>query len=78
MEITDYVEEAAQALRMPEEFWPAVGSISFDVGDQEWYSACHLSGEMITAETHAWTLRLIGWLQFNYPEGPAFQEASCC
>ena len=44
MEITDYVEEAAQALRMPEEFWPGVGGISFDVGDQEWYSACHLSG----------------------------------
>ncbi|MEW6659357.1 MAG: hypothetical protein AB1424_11925 [Thermodesulfobacteriota bacterium] len=78
MEMADYLAEAAKALRLPEEFWPNVSGISFDVGDQEWYSACHVSGEMISPEAHAWVLKLIGWLQFNYPQGPAFPEASCC
>ncbi len=78
MELDNYVAEAARALHLPEEFWPTVSRISFDLGDREWYSAYHVSGEMISAEAHAWVLRLIGWLQYKYPEGPALPEASCC
>ncbi len=78
MEIFDCVAEAAKALRLPKELWPTVNSISFDVGDREWYSSCHFSGEIISPEINAWVLKLIGWLQFNYPEGPALQEAFCC
>ncbi len=78
MEIFECVAEAAKALRLPKELLPAVQSISFDVGGQEWYSSCHTSGEIISPEVNTWVLKLIGWLQFNYPEGSAFQEAFCC
>ena len=79
MEIAAYVEEAAESLNLPKELREVVRIISYDPGDEEWYSTSHEFQEsVIPVEVSSWALRLIGWLQFAYPEGPAFSEASCC
>ena len=79
MEIAAYVEEAAEALHLPTELREVMRTISFDLGDEEWYSTYHEFQETaIPVEVSSWALRLIGWLQFSYPQGPAFREASCC
>jgi hypothetical protein len=79
MEIAAYVEEAAEALHLPTELRKVMRTISFDLGDEEWYSTYHEFQETaIPVEVSSWALRLIGWLQFSYPQGPAFREASCC
>jgi hypothetical protein len=77
MKITPYVEEAAMALGLPKELQEVMGTISYDPGDAEWYSTYHEFRETaIPAEVFSWALRLIGWLQYAYPQGPAFPEAS--
>ena len=79
MEIAAYVEEAAKALSLPKELREVMRTISYDPGDEEWYSTYHEFQETaIPVEVFSWSLRLIGWLQFAYPQGPAFPEASCC
>ncbi len=78
MKIVPYVEEAAEALGLPEELRAVMRTISYDPGDEEWYSTYHEFQETaIPVEIFSWALRLIGWLQFAYPQGPAFPEASC-
>jgi hypothetical protein len=78
MTIKDYVEEAAEALCLPEELHQVMMTISYDPGDQEWYSTYHdLQEFAIPAEVLTWALRLVGWLQFAYPHGPDLPEASC-
>lgn len=79
MEIAGYVEEAAEVLHLPEELRHLIKTISYDPGDQEWYSAYHEYEEsIIRPEVFNWSLRLVGWLQYHYPQGPPFPEASCC
>ena len=79
METTGYVEKAAEALHLSEKLRQLIPTISYDPGDQEWYSAYHEYEEsIIRPEVFNWSLRLVGWLQYNYPQGPAFLEASCC
>ena len=79
MKIVPYAEEAAEALGLPEELREVIRTISYDPGDEEWYSTYHEFQETaIPVEIFSWALRLIGWLQFAYPQGPAFPEASCC
>jgi hypothetical protein len=78
MAITTYVEKAAEALRLPEQLQQVMMTISYDPGDQEWYSTYHdFQESAIPAEVLTWALRLIGWLQFVYPHGPDLPEASC-
>jgi hypothetical protein len=78
MEITAYVEEAAEALRLPKELREVLRTISYDSGDEEWYSTYHEFQESaIPVEVFSWSLRLIGWLQYAHPQGPGFPEASC-
>ncbi|MEW6386166.1 MAG: hypothetical protein AB1491_01430 [Thermodesulfobacteriota bacterium] len=78
MAITDYVEEAAEALRLPEELRRIIRTIFYDPGAQEWYANYHDFQEAaIPVEIFSWALRLIGWLKFAYPQGPEFPEASC-
>ena len=79
MKIAAYVKEAAEALHLPKELREVMRTISYDPGDEEWYSTYHEFPESaIPVEVFFWTLRLIGWLQFSYPQGPAFREVSCC
>jgi hypothetical protein len=78
MEITGCVEEAAAALCLPRDLRQIIRTISYDSGDQEWYSTCHDFQEPMPGEVFLWALRLIGWLQYNYPQGPLSQEVSCC
>jgi hypothetical protein len=79
MAITDYVEEAAEALHLPEELRQVMRTISYDPGAQEWYATYrNFQESAIPVEIFSWALRLIGWLQFVYPQGPEFPEASCC
>ncbi len=78
MAIADYVEEAAEALRLPKELRQVMMTISYDPGDQEWYSTYHdFQESAIPVEVFSWALRLIGWLQSVYPHGPDLPEASC-
>ena len=77
MTITDYVGEAAEALNLPEELRTVMGTIAYDRRDAEWYSTYHAFQEAaFTVEVFSWALRLIGWLQYTYPQGPAFPETS--
>jgi hypothetical protein len=77
MTITDYLEEAAKALRLPEELRQVMHTISYDPGDQEWFSSNHeYEDSAIRVEIFSWALRLIGWLQYKYPQGPPFPEVS--
>lgn len=79
MDIVDYVAEAAEALQLPPELRQVMRTISYDAGDREWYSTYHEFREAaIPSEVFSWSLRLIGWLQFTYPQGPVFSEASYC
>jgi hypothetical protein len=76
MAISEYVIEAAQAVRLPGELQEILGTISYDPGDGEWYSDYHdLHESSVPVEIFTWALRLIGWLQSAYPHGPDFPEA---
>ena len=78
MEIADYVAEAAEHLQLPEGLRAVMQTIFYDPGDHEWYSTYHdLQDAAVPVEVFSWALRLIGWLQFTYPQGPPLSEASC-
>jgi hypothetical protein len=79
MELIDYVEEAASALRVPKRHRYIIRSITYDPLDREWDADClRLETSLLAVEPHEWILKTIGWLQYNYPDGPEFPEASCC
>ena len=68
---SDYVVEAAEALDAPGEIWLFRHKISYDPVSRRW----HLTGSGSTGlkfigETRNWVLRICGWLQNKYPEGP--------
>ncbi len=69
----DYVGEAAEALDAPGEIWLFRHKIFFDPASQEWRLAgSGFTGLKFAGETRHWILRICGWLQFQYPEGPVY------
>ncbi len=69
----DYVTEAAEALAAPGEIWLFRHKILFDPTSREWRLAGPGSPELrFVGETRHWILRICGWLQFKYPEGPVY------
>jgi hypothetical protein len=69
----DYVVEAAEALDAPGEIWLFRHKILFDSASREWRLTSPGSTELkIVGETRHWILRICGWLQFKYPEGPVY------
>ncbi len=73
MNNADYLAEAAEALDAPGEIWLFRHKILFDPASQEW----RLVGSGFTelksvGETRHWILKICGWLQSKYPEGPVY------
>jgi hypothetical protein len=77
MQLSDYVHEAAAALEPPVRVRPLLKNIRYDHHAQEWYIACH---DAVLAsfplDIKLWVHRLIGWLQYRFPRGPAWSAAS--
>ncbi len=71
MNHSDYVGEAAEALEAPGEIWLFRDKILFDPANREWrFINSQVKGLQFIGETRYWVLRICGWLQFKYPEGP--------
>ena len=71
MEVTDYVFEAAAALRAPVEVWLFRNNFTYDWSCQEWGFAGPCSrGPTTLTEMREWVERICGWLQDQYPGGP--------
>ena len=69
----DYVVEAAEALDAPGEIWLFRHKILFDPARREWrLTGSGFTGLKFVGETRHWILRICGWLQFKYPEGPVY------
>ena len=69
----DYVIEAAEALDAPGEIWLFRHKICFDPASREWrFTGSGFTGLKFVGETRHWILRICGWLQFKYPDGPVF------
>ena len=69
----DYVIEAAEALDAPGEIWLFRHKILFDPASREWrFTGSGFTGLRFVGETRHWILRICGWLQFKYPDGPVF------
>jgi hypothetical protein len=67
----DYVVEAAEVLAAPGEIWLFRDKIFFDPASREWrFNGVPLKGLKFIGETRHWILKICGWLQSKYPEGP--------
>jgi len=67
----DYVAEAAETLDAPGEIWLFRDKIFYDPANREWRCiGSYLKELRFIGETRYWVLRICGWLQFKYPEGP--------
>jgi hypothetical protein len=68
---SDYLVEAAEALEAPGEMWLFRDKISYDPASREWrLTGSGFTGLKFVGETRHWILRICGWLQCKYPEGP--------
>jgi hypothetical protein len=73
MSNSDYVGEAAEALDAPGEIWLFRNHIFYDPANQEWrFSGSDLQGLKFVGEVRDWVLKICGWLQWKYPEGPVY------
>jgi hypothetical protein len=69
----DYLAEAAEALDAPGEIWLFRHNILLDPASREWRLAGSGFTELkFVGETRHWILRICGWLQCRYPEGPIY------
>jgi hypothetical protein len=72
MGVPDYVVEATDALKAPDEIWLLMHAFGYDPMEQEWfYNGDHLPGARSVSATREWAEKICGWLQFKYPRGPA-------
>jgi hypothetical protein len=72
MDLVNYVFEAATALAAPAEVWLFRHNFNYDWHGQEWRfeGACAKGPKASTEIRQEWVERILGWLQFNYPQGP--------
>jgi hypothetical protein len=70
MVVTRHVSEAAAALSVPCEARGILTDLDYDPVIVEW----HLNWQCFeeTAEAKIWALKICGWLQYKYPDGPAW------
>ncbi len=68
--IKRYGAEAAEALGVPWEPNEILTDLSYDPVAREW----HLNRLKFEtpADARIWGLKIIGWLQYKYPDGPAW------
>jgi hypothetical protein len=71
MELENYVIEAAAALAAPPEVWLFRHNLNYDWSGQEWrFEGPYAKGPKALTEMREWLERILGWLQFKYPQGP--------
>ncbi len=65
-----YGAEAAAALGAPREAGEILTDLNYDPMVREW----HLNWQKFEgpADARIWGLKIIGWLQYKYPDGPAW------
>jgi hypothetical protein len=70
MVITGYVAEAAEALLAPYESVEILTNLNYDSMIGEW----HWDWQYVKgpADARIWGLKICGWLQYKYPDGPAW------
>lgn len=75
MKLEALVEEAAKALRLPEELWPLTQNISYHPEEGEYQPHRDESLEVyLASKSYEWILRIAGWLQSAYPQGPDLSQ----
>ncbi len=70
MVVTRHVAEAAEALRAPYGAREILTNLDYDPVIEEW----HLNWQCFEGPGDAkiWALKICGWLQYKYPDGPAW------
>ena len=76
MVVARYVAEAAEALRAPYEAEEILTNLNYDPVIREWHwDLPYFKGP---ADARIWGLKICGWLQYKYPDGPALVNNSLC
>jgi hypothetical protein len=70
MVVTRHVAEAAEALRAPYGEREILTNLDYDPVIEEWnFNWQCFKGP---ADAKIWALKICGWLQYKYPDGPAW------
>ncbi len=70
MIVKRYGAEAAEALGVPYEAGEILTNLNYDPLIGEWHWHCqNFEGP---ADARIWVLKICGWLQYKYPDGPAW------
>jgi len=65
-----YCAEAAEALGVPYEAGEILTNLNYDPVIREWYwNWQNFEGP---ADARIWAHKICGWLQYKYPDGPAW------
>jgi hypothetical protein len=70
MLIAGYVAEASEALRAPYETEEIMTNLTYDPVIGEWH--CNWQYYKGPSDARTWGLKICGWLQYKYPDGPAW------